>query len=239
MGADKPDPVEALSNRLSDLCVGLEDFTEEGSRERLLNILALLRDLRAAMCAFDTSAVAVLRQQDVPWAEIASKLGKTHEDTWQQFRLAEGEYDVAEQHLAALLVPRVPPNEATLIRGNIYTRENLKKLFIIHAASLYTGIFRYKKRREIWLFVTENKQADRVQFVDKLSGDNLYWQGQPKGRTDSIIIDHKLANENLLLFYRKAKYEFEGAGFRYEGAFEYASHSGSPPTNFVLRRIAS
>jgi hypothetical protein len=40
MTADKSDPVEALSNCLSDLYVGLEDFTEEGSAESLLKVLA-------------------------------------------------------------------------------------------------------------------------------------------------------------------------------------------------------
>ena len=236
MAADKSDPVEALSNRLSDLYVGLEDFTEEGSAESLFKVLALLRDLRMAMGIFDRFAVDVLRRHDVPWSEIASSLGGTREDVLQRFRLAEGESGVAEQHLAALLAASDSLNKAGLIKGNIYTRNDLRELFEIRDATLNNGVFHFKERREVWLFVTENKQADREQYVDKLVGDTLYWQGQRMGRTDSLIIDHKRTGENLLLFYRRAKYEFEGAGFRYEGVFEYVSHSGSHPTSFVLRR---
>ena len=234
-----PIPSRPCSNRLSDLYVGLEDFTEESSAESLFKVLAILRDLRTAMGSFDRFAVGVLRRHDVSWSEIASSLGGTREDILQRFRLAEGEFGVAEQHLAALLVARDSRNETELIKGNIYTRNDLRELFEIRDATLNNGVFHFKERREVWLFVTENKQADREQYVDKLVGDSLYWQGQRMGRTDSLIIDHKRTGENLLLFYRRAKYEFEGAGFRYEGVFEYVSHSGSHPTSFVLRRAVS
>lgn len=239
MDADKSDPVEALSNRISDLYIGLEDFTEEGSARSLLKVLALLQDLRMAIGFFDRSAIAVLRRHDVPWSEIASSFGGTREDVWQRFRLVEGKFGVAEQHLAALLRASYARNEATLIRGNIYARNNLREMFEISDATLNNGVFHFKERREVWLFITENKSADREQYVDKLVGDILYWQGQRMGRTDLLIIDHKRAGDNLLVFYRRAKYEFEGAGFRYEGVFNYVSHSGSRPTNFVLRRALS
>lgn len=239
MGAGKSDPVEALSNRLSDLYVGLEDFTEEGSAESLLQVLALLRDMRVAMGIFDRFAVDVLRRHAVPWPEIVSSLGGTHEDALQRFRLAESEFGVAEQHLAPLLVANGSLNQTALMREEIYTRNDLRELFEINDATLNNGVFHFRERREVWLFVTENKQADREQYVDKLVGDSLYWQGQRMGRTDSLIIDHKRTGENLLVFYRRAKYEFEGAGFKYEGIFEYVNHSGSHPTSFVLRRAVS
>ncbi len=120
--------------------------------------------------------------------------------------------------------------------GDIYTRNKLRELYKIHDATLNNGVFHFKERHEVWLFVTENKQADREQYVDKLVGDTLYWQGQRMGRTDSLIIDHKLNGERLMIFHRRTKYEFEGAAFRYEGAFEYVSNSGSGSTSFVLRR---
>ena len=99
-----------------------------------------------------------------------------------------------------------------------------------------TTLFHVKKRQEIWLFVTENKAADHEQYVDKLTGNMLQGQGQRLGRTDSLVIDHKRSGDRLLLFYRTAKYQFERAGFRYEGLFEYVTHSGSQPTSFILRR---
>jgi hypothetical protein len=238
MTADKANPVEALMNRLSDLYVGLEDFTEEGSTASLLKVLTFLRDLRIVMSSFDRSAIAVLRRHDVSWPEIASSLGGTREDVWQRFRLAEGEFGVGEQYLAALLEAAVSYDETALTKGSVYTRNDLRGLFGIHDATLNTGVFHIKNRHEIWLFITENKPADREQYVDKLVRDTLYWQGQRLGRTDSLIINHKQAGESLLVFYRKAKYQFEGAGFKYEGVFEYVSHSGTRPTSFVLRRAA-
>lgn len=129
-----------------------------------------------------------------------------------------------------------PADLGLLVVGNIYTRNNLRELFGIRDATLNNGIFRIKERQEIWLFVTENKTADREQYVDKLTGNMLHWQGQRLGRTDSLVIDHKRSGDRLLLFYRTAKYQFEGAGFRYEGLFEYVTHSGSQPTSFILRR---
>ena len=234
--AASSDTVDALSNWLSDLYVGLEDFTEEGSAESLLKMLALLRELRKAMDGFDRSAVAVLRHYDVSWSEIAERLGGTRDDAFQRFRSAKGEFGRAEQDLASRLAGSDPRSDESLVKGNIYTRANLRELFKISDNTIDTGVFPLKERRQAWLFVTENKPADREQYVDKLVGDTLYWQGQRQGRTDHRIIDHKQTGEKLLVFYRRAKYEFDHAGFRYEGMFEYVSHSGGGPTNFVLRR---
>ena len=129
-----------------------------------------------------------------------------------------------------------PADPGPLVAGNIYTRNDLRELFGIRDATLNNGVFHVKERQEIWLFVTENKTADREQYADKLTGNMLHWQGQRLGRTDSLVIDHKRSGNRLLLFYRTAKYQFDGAGFRYEGPFEYVSHSGSRPTSFILRR---
>lgn len=204
--------------------------------EAVLKVLALFRDLRLSMDIFDKSAVAVLRLHDVSWPDIASNLGVTSEDVQRRFPSAHGEFGVAEQYLVDLLMTCVSRNEPEFIKGKVYTRKILREMFKIHDATINNGVFRLRERREIWLFVTENKQSDREQYVDKLVRDSLYWQGQRMGRTDSLIIDHKRRGESLLLFYRRAKYEFEGAGFRYEGVFEYVSHSGGHPTSFVLRR---
>src|SRR5690242_2327051 len=111
MPTDKSDPVKSVSNRLSELYIGLEDFAEESSAESLLKVLALVRDLRTAVDIFDRSAVAVLRRHDVSWSEIASSLGGTREDIARRFRLAEGEFGVAEHQLAALLMASDSRNE--------------------------------------------------------------------------------------------------------------------------------
>ena len=71
--------------------------------------------------------------------------------------------------------------------------------------------------------------------MDKLTGNMLHWQGQRPGRTDSLVIDHKRSGDRLLLLIRMAKYQFEGAGFRYEGSFEYVTIRKSAD-QFILRR---
>ena len=127
--------------------------------------------------------------------------------------------------------------ENRLIVGEVYTRQNLREVFSIKDATINTGIFPVKDRDEIWLFVTEEKPRDRVQYKDLLIGDVLLWQGQLKGGKDRLIIEHERNGQSLHLFYRKKKNEHEGAGFRYEGEFRYVSHvPGKLPTSFTLHR---
>ncbi len=120
--------------------------------------------------------------------------------------------------------------------GRVYTRAQLRDLFAIKDATINNGVFLVKDRHEIWLFVTERKPADRVQYEDKLIGDELRWQGQSLGRTDDLIINHRTNSHDILVFYRKAKTEFPEFGFRLQGRFDYVSHSGKMPASFVLRR---
>lgn len=237
MIADSSSPIEALSDQLSKLYVELENLTEEGSTENLLKVLALLRDLGMSMRIFEGSAVTVLGRHDVGPQEISARLGGNVEDVLSWLQSAERGSGIVEKHLAALLAAHGSRSHPALVEGNIYTRSDLRELFEIRDATLNNGVFPLKKRHEVWLFVTEDKPADREQYLDKLVGETLYWQGQRMGRTDSYIINHKRTGYSILLFYRRAKYEFEGAAFRYEGIFEYISHSCGHPTDFVLRRV--
>jgi hypothetical protein len=123
-----------------------------------------------------------------------------------------------------------------LLAGTVYTRAELMDLFGINDATINTGVFRFGDRHEIWLFVTERKQPDRVQYKDQLVGDKLHWEGQSLGRTNEHIINHKSEGNDILVFYRKAKTEFPGAGFMLEGPFNYVSHSGAAPASFILKR---
>jgi 5-methylcytosine-specific restriction enzyme A len=127
----------------------------------------------------------------------------------------------------------------SLVVGVIYTRNELRKMFDIRDATINTGIFRPKGHDSVWLFVTENKTPDRIQYHDLLDNDVLHWDGQTMGRTDHWIIGHEDQGLEFLLFYRKSKTEHPGAGFRYEGPFEYVDHKGSHPTRFTLRRASN
>jgi 5-methylcytosine-specific restriction protein A len=124
----------------------------------------------------------------------------------------------------------------SLVVGDIYTRKQLRDMFDIKDATINTGTFRPKGHDSVWLFVTEKKTPDRTQYNDLLDNDILHWDGQMMGRTDHLIIGHNEQGLELLLFYRKSKSEHLGAGFRYEGPFEYVKHEGKHPTRFTLRR---
>ncbi|HEU4783336.1 MAG TPA: hypothetical protein VFS83_08365, partial [Ktedonobacterales bacterium] len=61
--------------------------------------------------------------------------------------------------------------------------------------------------------------------------------GQLAGRKDTLITTHEQQRLELLVFYRSAKTEHPGSGFRYEGRFRYGSHSAGQPTSFILERV--
>lgn len=124
-----------------------------------------------------------------------------------------------------------------LIEGDIYTRAQLAEILENNDATINTGIFQPKGYDSILLFVTEKKSADRTQYVDYLDGDRLNWQGQMAGRKDAAIMTHEQQRLELLVFYRSARDEYPGSGFRYEGRFRYRTHSAGQPTNFVLERV--
>jgi hypothetical protein len=207
MPARKSDPLDEISSQIADLYVALEDFREESLDETRLKILTLFGDLRTAI---DTAE--------------------------RHLSAATGMIAASEASATAPQESILPSYAGPLVVGDVYTRNDLRELFEITDATINNGVFRVKDRLEIWLFVTENKSADREQYVDKLTRDILYWQGQKLGRTDRLIINHRRDGKLLLLFYRTAKYQFEGAGFVFEGPFEYVSHSGDLPTSFILGR---
>ena len=139
------------------------------------------------------------------------------------------------QH-AELLLPGPRQLSKELIVGELYSREHLKAILSTNDATLKNGIFLPKGYSSVLLFITEQKTPDRTQFVDKLSGDVLHWQGQPKGLKDYLVQQHLQRGLELLVFYRIKKYEHPKAAFRYEGCFLYVGHSGREPADFVLHR---
>ncbi|WP_426140676.1 HNH endonuclease [Pseudomonas sp. DWP3-1-2] len=123
--------------------------------------------------------------------------------------------------------------------GKVYTRDDLKGLFQITASSINNGIFKPTGLDSVWIFVTEHKTADRTQYNDRLTGDLLWMEGQLKGGTDPLIKEHIALGLELLVFYRKKKYEHPGAGFTFEGRFTCKGYEGSAPTQFKLQRASS
>jgi len=120
----------------------------------------------------------------------------------------------------------------------VYSREELKNTFQISDATINNGIFKPKDAASIWLFVTEEKTPDRTQYVDFFDGQTLQFEGQTKGRTDGLIINHEREENEIIVFYRKKKREFSNYGFRYLGRFYYHAHTPGKivgePTRFIL-----
>lgn len=128
-----------------------------------------------------------------------------------------------------------------LVAGVLYSRKDLQKQFGITDATIRTGVFRPAGHDSVWLFITEDKPADRTQYRDLLDGDDLWWEGQLSGRTDSLVVNHTEDGRELLVFYRHSKEEYDEYAFRYEGRFRYVSHEpGDPahqkPSRFHLKR---
>ncbi|MGO9085937.1 MAG: hypothetical protein ACLQBK_11975 [Candidatus Sulfotelmatobacter sp.] len=121
--------------------------------------------------------------------------------------------------------------------NDVYTREDLRRKFGITDATIKNGIFRPKGHESVWLFVTEEKTPDRTQYVDRLDGNDLYMDGQTAGLRDKMLVNHEVEGLEVILFYRKTKTEYAGAGFRCEGRFTYIEHSGKNPAHFHFRRL--
>lgn len=122
--------------------------------------------------------------------------------------------------------------------GGLYTRKQLQEMFDIKDASIRNGIFRPKGHSSVWIFLTSEKRADRIQYIDRIDGDFVYFDGQLKSTTDRLIICSKDVGNELLLFHRQSVYDYGqrlGGAFRYYGPIEYISHEGSGPTHFKAR----
>ena len=93
--------------------------------------------------------------------------------------------------------------------GADYTSKELAELWgyqDYHA--LAKGIVTPSGLKKILLFVTHKKEADRVQYVDKLEGNMLYMEGQLKHGTDKRIADNlHFRNDEFFLFYRDNKFQ--------------------------------
>lgn len=126
--------------------------------------------------------------------------------------------------------------------NEVYTRAGLREKFgvkDVKDATINNGIFHPKGPDSASLFVTEEKTKDRTQYTDELKNNDLHIDGQTAGLRDRLLIEHAQNGLEVILFYRKAKYEHSGAGFRYERKFKYVEHRGTRPAHFHFRRLSS
>ena len=164
MPDDDPDLVDLASRQASDLYVSLEDFREEGTTASLLGVLGISQSLRATMDSLDSICVAVLRRHHVSWTDIATVLGISPDEAIVRFGSDEANSSEADGRLDSWIKLGEVVVDNPLTRGAVYTRNDLRALFEISDATINNGVFRPKGRHEVWLFVTENKSADRTVY---------------------------------------------------------------------------
>jgi len=126
----------------------------------------------------------------------------------------------------------------TLELLKVYSREELKEKYQITDAIIKNGIFMPKDTPSIWLFITGEKTPDGIGYRYHFDGQILQFEGQARGKTDGLIINHERAGNEIIVFYQKKKREFPNYGFRYLGRFYYHSHTSGKfigePAQFIL-----
>ncbi len=127
--------------------------------------------------------------------------------------------------------------EEILEIGRVYSRSDLARQFKIVDQKLYHAVFQPADSASLWLFVGGGPSY-RSEGHTSLDGDDLRMVGQARGRNDELIVSHGELGLRLLVFYRDYAAVIRRSGFRFEGPFQYLSHSGSSPALFHLRRIA-
>jgi hypothetical protein len=118
--------------------------------------------------------------------------------------------------------------------GCRYTRPELAKRWGYdshHAIS--RGVITPKGENVVILFVTRCKQESLTQYMDYLSGDLLFWEGEKKHGSDDRIIDAEKAGDEVHLFYR----EVHHSPFEYMGRIVLIQKAikTDAPSRYVFR----
>jgi hypothetical protein len=118
--------------------------------------------------------------------------------------------------------------------GTKYTRPELAQRWGYESHhALDKGVVTPKGEKFILLFVTRVKQEVLTQYVDYLSGDLLFWEGEKKHGTDDRVINAGKAGDDIHLFYR----EIHHSPFEYRGKVILlnAVRRTDGPSRFVFR----
>lgn len=106
-------------------------------------------------------------------------------------------------------------------KGGAYGRNTLADRWgysSFHA--LARGVVTPKEDNKIVLFVTEQKQDSAAQYVDKLSGNILDWEGPTDHFAEERMVASQSSGEEIHLFYRERHH----SDFIYCGRLKVVSH---------------
>lgn len=115
-----------------------------------------------------------------------------------------------------------------------YSRNELAKLWgyaSMHAIA--RGVVTPKDDNKIILFVTREKQTSAEQYEDKLSGNELRWEGPNDHFAEDRMIAASEARDEIHLFYRERHH----TDFVYRGQLEVVGQERHTdrPSRFVFR----
>jgi hypothetical protein len=125
---------------------------------------------------------------------------------------------------------------AKISNGREYSRKVLAHLWgysSYHA--LARGVVTPQGDNKIVLFVTEKKQDSLTQYVDRLEGKLLHWEGPNDHFAESRMSSASRSGDEIHLFYRVRHH----LDFTYMGLVTIAGHvkHAHRPSEFSLRLI--
>jgi hypothetical protein len=125
----------------------------------------------------------------------------------------------------------MPISFVTIAKGFSYSRQTLAELWgytSFHAIA--RGVVTPRNDNKIVLFVTEEKQSSAEQYVDRLSGNTLEWEGPTDHFAEDRMLRAEASGEEIHLFHRERHH----SDFTYCGHLKVLCHTlhGNRPSHF-------
>ena len=127
----------------------------------------------------------------------------------------------------------MPISFAKITKGSSYSRQTLAELWgytSFHAIA--RGVVTPRNDNKIILFVTGEKQSSAEQYVDRLSGNTLEWEGPTDHFAEDRMLKAEANSEEIHLFRRERHH----SDFIYCGHLKILSHAphSNRPSHFKL-----
>lgn len=125
----------------------------------------------------------------------------------------------------------MPISFVNIAKGFSYSRQTLAELWgytSFHAIA--RGVVTPRNDNKIVLFVTEEKQSSAEQYVDRLSGNTLEWEGPTDHFAEDRMLRAEASGEEIHLFHRERHH----SDFTYCGHLKVLCHTlhGNRPSHF-------
>ncbi len=118
-----------------------------------------------------------------------------------------------------------------ITKGATYSRQTLAEIWSytsFHAIA--RGVVTPRNDNKIVLFVTEEKQSSAEQYVDRLSGNILEWEGPTDHFAEDRLLNAEANGDEIHLFHRERHH----TDFTYCGRLKLLSHAlqSNRPSHF-------